>query len=32
MRIYCIAQGALLSDLGDLNGKKVQKEGAIAVQ
>ena len=32
MRTYCIAQGALLSGLGDLNGKKAQKEGATAVQ
>ena len=29
MRTYCIAQGALLMLCGDLNGKEIQKKGAI---
>ena len=32
MRTYCIiAQGTLLSALGDLNGKKIQKRGDICI-
>ena len=31
MRTYCIAQGTLLNDHGNLNGKEVQKEEDICI-